>query len=253
MSKTFIVTGASRGLGLAVAQALLRESHRVFVVARTEDGLRGLGDGDGDGDAVRYMCADLADLEVAPKIVARALKAFGRLDGLVINHSSLSPIAKISESSAEDWRRAFDVNVFSALALVKECIPELRKSNGRVIFVSSGASTSAYIGWGAYGTSKAALNHLCAHLAVEEPSITSVIVSPGKVDTAMQKQIRDEGHASMSPEVHASFVAEHENGRLLNPNQPGTVIAKLAIGATSTLNGKHYRWNSPELAHFQPE
>ncbi|KAF2971361.1 hypothetical protein GQX73_g2251 [Xylaria multiplex] len=249
MSKAFIVTGASRGLGLAIAQALLRESHKVFLVARSEDGLQKLKAE--HGDSVDYTSADLADLKVAPKIVASALKAFGRIDGLVINHSSLSPITKIFDSDSEEWRRAFDVNVFSAVALVKESIPELRKSKGRVIFISSGASSSPYIGWGAYGTSKAALNHLCAHLAVEEPSITTVTVSPGKVDTAMQKQIREEGQTGMSPDVHASFVAEHENGRLLNPDQPGTVIAKLAIGATNILTGKHYRWNAAELADFQ--
>ncbi|KAI1427173.1 short-chain dehydrogenase [Xylaria sp. FL1777] len=237
MSKVFIVTGASRGLGLAIAQALLRESHKVFLVARSDDELRKLKIQHGNS--------------VAPKIVASTLEAFGRIDGLVLNHSSLSPITKICDSNAEEWRRAFDINVFSAVALVKESIPELRKSNGRVIFISSGASSNAYMGWGAYGTSKAALNHLCAHLAVEEPSITAVAVSPGKVDTAMQKQIREEGHHGMSPDVHASFIAEHENGRLLNPDQPGRVIAKLAIGATNTLTGKHYRWNAAELANFQ--
>ncbi|KAI0183656.1 short-chain dehydrogenase [Xylaria flabelliformis] len=249
MSKVFIVTGASRGLGLAIAQALLRESHKVFLVARSEDELRKLKTE--HGDAVDYTSADLSDLKVAPKVVASALKTFGKIDGLVVNHSTLSPIAKIFESDAEEWRRAFDINVFSAVALVKESIPEIRKSHGRVIFVSSGASSNAYIGWGAYGTSKAALDHLCAHLAVEEPSITAVTISPGKVDTAMQKQIREEGHTGMSPDVHASFVAEHENGRLLKPEQPGTVIAKLAIGATNTLTGKHFRWNAAQLADFQ--
>ncbi|KAI1358660.1 short-chain dehydrogenase [Xylaria arbuscula] len=249
MSKVFIVTGASRGLGLAITQALLRDSHKVFLVARSEDELRKLKDQ--HGESVDYTSADLSDLKVAPRIVASTLKAFGQIDGLVINHSTLSPITKIIDSNAEEWRRAFDTNIFSAVGLVKESIAELRKSKGRVIFVSSGASTNAYIGWGAYGTSKAALNHLCAHLAVEEPSITTVTVSPGKVDTAMQKQIREEGHTGMSPDVHASFVAEHESGRLLNPDQPGTVIAKLAIGATNALTGKHYRWNAAELADFQ--
>ncbi|KAI8627887.1 short-chain dehydrogenase [Xylariaceae sp. FL1651] len=240
MSKVFIVTGASRGLGLSVTQALLKESHKVFLVARSEDELRKLKTQ--HEESVDFMSADLADLRVAPKITTSALKAFGKIDGLVINHGSLSPITKISDSDAEEWRRAYDINVFSAVALVKEAIPELRKSNGRVIFVSSGASSGAYAGWGAYGTSKAAVNHLCAHLAVEEPSITTVAISPGKVDTAMQKQIREEGQTGMSPEVHASFVAEHENGRLLSPDKPGTVIAKLAIGAPTTLTGKHYRY-----------
>ncbi|KAJ8124203.1 hypothetical protein ONZ43_g18 [Nemania bipapillata] len=250
MSKVIIVTGASRGLGHAISRVLLRDSHKVFLVARSEDELRQLKTE--YGDAVEYMSADLADLKVAPEVVNSTLKAFGRIDGLVINHSTLSPITKLFDSDADEWRRAFDVNVFSAVALVKESIPELRKSNGRVIFVSSGASSSAYAGWGAYGTSKAALNHICAHLAVEEPSLTAVALSPGKVDTGMQKQIREEGQTAMAPEIHASFVAEHESGCLLNPDQPGTVIAKLAIGATTNLTGKHYRWNAAELADFQP-
>ncbi|KAI1178977.1 short-chain dehydrogenase [Nemania sp. FL0916] len=249
MSKAIIVTGASRGLGAAIARALLRDSHKVFLVARSTDELQSLKAE--HGDTVAYMKADLADLKVATEVVASTVKAFGKIDGLVINHGTLAPITKISDSDAEEWRRAYDVNVFSAVALVKESILELRKSNGRVIFVSSGAASNAYIGWGAYGTSKAALNHLCAHLAVEEPSITAVAVSPGKVDTAMQKQIREEGHSGMAPDDHASFVAEHENGRLLSPDQPGTVIAKLAVGATGSLTGKYYRWNAAELATFQ--
>ena len=123
---------------------------------------------------------------------------------------------------------------------MKEAIPELRKTDGRVVFVSSGAAFGAYAGWGAYGTSKAALNHICAHLAVEEPSITSVAISPGKLDTAMQKQIREEGLAGMATEVHASFVNEHEKGLLLSPDKPGTVIAKLVDGVRKEFSGKYF-------------
>ncbi|KAI0402428.1 short-chain dehydrogenase [Xylaria palmicola] len=249
MSKAFIVTGASRGLGLAIAQILLGESHKVFLVARSEDELRGLKAE--HGDSVDYMTADLADFKVVPKIVAAAVKAFSKIDGLVVNHGTLSPITKICDSNAEEWRQCYDINVFSAVALAQASIPELRKSNGRIVFVSSGASGHVYVGWGAYGTSKAALNHICAHLAEEEPSITAVAISPGKVDTPMQKLIREEGHNGMTPDEHAKFVSEHETGRLLRPDQPGTVIAKLAISATSSLTGKHFNWNAPELADFQ--
>jgi len=199
---------------------------------------------------------------VAPKIIAAAAEAFGNIDGLVINHGTIAPITTIAGSDAEEWRRAYDINVFGPVALVgviassslaymyvilttylqvKEAIPKLRKSNGRIVFISSGAAKSAYAGWGAYGTSKAAIDHICAHLAVEEPSIISVAVSPGKVDTDMQKVIREQGLTGMSPDIHASFIAEHEEGRLLRPDQPGTVIAKLAIHAPNSLNGKHYR------------
>ncbi|KAI1772709.1 NAD(P)-binding protein [Hypoxylon cercidicola] len=248
-SKVFIVTGASRGLGLAVAQSLIRASHKVFLVARTEKDLQALKEQ--HASSVDFMAVDLADLKVAPKIIDSTLKAFGKIDGIVVNHGVLSPITRISESSGDEWRCAYDINVFSAVALIKEAIPELRKSKGRVVFVSSGAAFGAYAGWGAYGTSKAALTHFCAHLAVEEPSITSVAISPGKVDTEMQKQIRDDGKTGMAPEVHASFVDEHETGKLLDPKKPGGVIAKLVDGATRDINGKYFRWNGTELANFQ--
>ncbi|KAL7620949.1 hypothetical protein AAE478_008260 [Parahypoxylon ruwenzoriense] len=248
-SKVFIVTGASRGLGWAIAQSLIQASHRVFLVARTEKTLQALKEQ--HKSSVDFLTADLSDLKVAPRIIESALKAFGRIDGIVVNHGVLSPITRISESSPEEWRHAYDVNVFSALALIKEAIPELRKSKGRVVFVSSGAAIGAYAGWGSYGTSKAALTHLCAHLAVEEPLITSVAISPGKVDTEMQKEIRDDGKSGMTPEIYAHFVDEHESGRLLDPKKPGGVIARLVDGATSNLNGKHFRWNAAELADFQ--
>ncbi|KAI2472301.1 NAD(P)-binding protein [Annulohypoxylon bovei var. microspora] len=248
-SKVFIVTGASRGIGLAVAQALIQASHKVFLVARTEKSLQELKTQ--HSTSVDFITADLADLKVAPKIIESTLKAFGKIDGIVVNHGILSPITRISESSVEEWRHAYDINVFSALALIKESIPELRKSQGRVVFVSSGAAFGAYAGWGSYGTSKAALTHLSTHLAVEEPSITSVAISPGKVNTEMQKQIRDDGKTGMSAEIHASFVDEHESGLLLDPKKPGSVIAKLVESATSDLSGKYFRWNAAELAKFQ--
>ncbi|KAI2634921.1 NAD(P)-binding protein [Hypomontagnella submonticulosa] len=248
-SKVFIVTGASRGLGLATAQALIQASHKVFLVARTEKDLQALKSE--HPSSVDFMTADLADFKVAPKVVESTIKTFGKIDGLIVNHGVISPITKIFESSAEEWRRAYDINVFSAVALVKEAIPELRKSQGRVIFISSGAAFGAYAGWGSYGTSKAALTHLSAHLAVEEPSITSVAISPGKLDTEMQKEIREQGKAGMSPETYESFVDEHKSGRLQDPRKSAHVIAKLADGATRDLNGKHFRYNAAELAPFR--
>ncbi|KAI5867450.1 NAD(P)-binding protein [Durotheca rogersii] len=248
-SKVFIITGASRGLGLAVAQYLAQASHRVFLVARTEKDLQAFKAQ--HGSSVEYLAVDLADWKVAPRIIESALQAFGRVDGVVVNHGVLAPITRISESNVEEWRKAYDINVLSALALVKEAIPELRKSNGRVVFISTGAAFGAYSGWGSYGTSKASLTHLSAHLALEEPAITSVAISPGKVDTDMQKQIREGGKEAMTPDLHAHFVDEHKSGRLLDPKKPGNVIARLVEGATKDVNGKHFRWNAPELANFQ--
>jgi NAD(P)-dependent dehydrogenase (short-subunit alcohol dehydrogenase family) len=144
----------------------------------------------------------------------------------------------------------------------------LKKTQGRIVLISSGAAVGAYAAWSAYGTSKAAINHLCKHLAVEEPDIISVAISPGKVDTDMQKQIRELGGASMSAKEHAGFVEKHATGQLLKPEQPGAVIANLIVGATPDMNGKHFRyvtgkdntkstntnlarWNDPEMSGFQ--
>lgn len=80
------------------------------------------------------------------------------------------------------------------------------------------------------------------HLAVEEPDIISVAISPGKVDTDMQQQIRELGGGSMAAGDHSSFIDEHSRGKLLKPEQPGSVIAHLVVSATKDFNGKHLRY-----------
>ena len=124
----------------------------------------------------------------------------------------------------------------------KAAIPELRKTKGRIVVVSSGASLRGYASWGAYGSSKAAVNSLVQHLAVEEPDITSVAVAPGRVDTDMQKEIREQGaQGGMDPKVHATFVDAFEAGILYPPEKPGEVIAKLALEAQPTLSGTYVK------------
>lgn len=121
-------------------------------------------------------------------------------------------------------------------------IPELRKTKGHVVFTSSGAANYGIAAWGCYGSSKAAMNHLTLQLSAEEPDITFVAISPGKVDTDMHKQIREAGKEHMAEAVHASFVDEHESGKLLKPEQPGTVIANLVVDAPKEFSGKHFRY-----------
>lgn len=127
---------------------------------------------------------------------------------------------------------------------VKAAIPLLRTSKGRVVFTSSGAALGGYTAWGAYGSSKAALNSLALHIAVEEPDIAVVSVGPGRVDTEMQREIREQGApgTAMSTKDHESFVAEFEGGKLNKPEWPGKVIAKLALEAKAELAGKYFRF-----------
>lgn len=178
---------------------------------------------------------------------------------MVVNHGVLSPMTRLADASVQDWKYLYEINFFSGLALVlgkappafhnqtnmpqlKAAIPELRKTKGAIIWISSGAATKAYAAWGAYGSSKAAMNSLSEHVAVEEPDITSICISPGRVDTDMQSVLRTQGAGVMKESDHASFVSAYEGGELFKPEQPGGVIAKLVLDPKPSLSGKFFKY-----------
>jgi NAD(P)-dependent dehydrogenase (short-subunit alcohol dehydrogenase family) len=121
------------------------------------------------------------------------------------------------------------------------CIPHLRKRKGKIILTSSGAAGNAYVSWGPYGSSKAAANSLIAHIAAEEPDITAVAVSPGRVNTAMQQQLREHGKGVMAEKDHGTFMADFMGGRLNAPERPAGVLARLCLDASSDLSGKYFK------------
>jgi NAD(P)-dependent dehydrogenase (short-subunit alcohol dehydrogenase family) len=124
---------------------------------------------------------------------------------------------------------------------VKAAIPYLRESKGRIIFTSSGAAVKNFASWGAYGASKAALNHLAKTIAEEEPDIVSLCVRPGVVDTEMQKQIREIHSENMDQKEVEYFTQLKADGSLLEASQPGNAIAKLVISAPLALTGQFLR------------
>ncbi|OJD15245.1 hypothetical protein AJ78_04467 [Emergomyces pasteurianus Ep9510] len=259
-SKTIILTGASRGIGLSVAHYLLRlpASHNLVLLARTQQPLQQLQEQYGanrveilTGDfAASYSSSTWSPL-LPERAVEVALKRFGRLDGLVVNHGTLGPVTRLADCELEEWREGIEVNLISVLGLLKCAIPHLRNSHGKIIFTSSGAATSATTGWGLYGSTKAALNHINMTVALEEPDITSLSIRPGMVDTQMQEQLREKHMDVLGPVEGKRFLDAHREGKLLKPEQPGHVIAKLVLDAPRELSGKFLTWNVPELAAFQ--
>ncbi|KAM0806043.1 hypothetical protein BDR22DRAFT_816903 [Usnea florida] len=239
MAKTIIVTGASKGIGAAMAEFLLKRSHNVVLIARTEQPLQELRTK--YPDQVLVLAGDLADRSLAQEAVDGAVSKFKALDGLIINHGMMEPVTKIENSDIGDWKKLFDVNFFSAVAFrqAKAAVPALRESNGGVIFTSSGVSTGAYSSWGAYGASKAALNHFARQLAVEEPKITAIAIRPGVVDTDMQRQIREVHSAVMAAKDNDKFLGLHQADKLLRPDQPGHVMAKMILDLPKELSGKY--------------
>jgi len=251
MSQVIILTGASRGLGLAIAHYLLQRQHNLVVVARSEQPLRDLEKQ--YKSQVAVLAADLADLSIGQKAVDLAKERFSRLDGVIINHGVLDPVARVADGDAERWRAAFDINFFSAVSLTSAAVPLLREAKGKIIMTSSGAAASAYPTWGAYGSAKAAMNHLAATLGSEEKDIVTVCIRPGTVDTEMQREIREK-HNSVMEADHVKYFAnlKSSNG-LLAPELPGYVIARLVLGATQELSGKFLEWKAEELRTFQQD
>ena len=110
-----------------------------------------------------------------------------------------------------------------------------------MIFTSSGAAVTGYSGWGAYGSSKAALNHLATTIAAEEPNVTCISIRPGAVDTQMQRELRDIHARGMNEKDSAKFFDLHASGALLKTEQPGNVIARLVLEGPRNLNGRFLR------------
>ncbi|TKX25672.1 oxidoreductase-like protein 14 [Elsinoe australis] len=247
--KVIILTGASRGIGLAAAHFLLKQKHNLVVVARSKGPLDELKQQ--YGDQVQILTGDLSDLSMGQKALDLATSTWNRLDGLILNHGVLDPVKRVAQADPKEWRKAFDINFFSCVAAVKACLPILRENKGRIVMCSSGAATSAYSGWGAYGATKAAMNHLVATVAYEEPDVIAVSMRPGVVDTAMQQAIREDHGTVMDKDATARFKDLHSKGELLKPEQPGHVMAQLATDAPKDISGVFLPWNDERLAAFQ--
>ncbi|MEU6773058.1 SDR family NAD(P)-dependent oxidoreductase [Streptomyces sp. NPDC046759] len=181
-----IITGASKGLGRALAEALAARGWDLVLDARGAGALEEAAEGvAGYGTRVEAPAGDVTDAGHRAELVAAA-RRLGGADLLVGNASALGaePLVRLAELSLEGLRRALEVNVVATLGLVQEALPLLRESPaGAVITVSSDAAAEAYETWGGYGASKAALDRLAAVLAVEEPALRVWAVDPGDMAT----------------------------------------------------------------------
>ena len=184
---TALVTGASRGLGLALARSLATDGWRLVVDAR---GGAALADAAAElrrSTTVVALAGDVADPAHRDALVAAA-RDLGGLDLLVHNAGDLgpSPLPPVAELPLDAFRRVLEVNVVAPLALTRLALPILRPG-ARVVAVTSDAAVEAYEGWGGYGASKAALEQLFAVLAAERPDLRVHCVDPGDMNTRMQQ------------------------------------------------------------------
>ncbi|MFI1399620.1 SDR family NAD(P)-dependent oxidoreductase [Streptomyces sp. NPDC020681] len=225
-----VITGASKGLGHALATALAERGWDLVLGARTADVLRESAHKvEAHGTRVVAVAGDVTDAGHRAELLAAAHR-LGGLDLLVSNASALGaePLLRLDALPLEGLRAALETNVVAALGLVQEALPLLRAADaGTVIAVSSDAAAEAYETWGGYGASKAALDHLVAVLGVEEPRLRVWAVDPGDMQTDLYAAaVPDDDDPRPSPQsVVPGFL------RLLDERPVSGRYAAPALGA----------------------
>jgi NAD(P)-dependent dehydrogenase (short-subunit alcohol dehydrogenase family) len=199
MTKTAIITGASQGLGRALAANLADDGWRLVVDARTAEDL--------DKAAASWPDVTAIPGDITDPDHRRALiQAADHLDLLVLNASSLgqTPLPPLASYDLGQFRQVLEVNTVAALGLVQLALPRLKASQGRLIAISSDAAVEGYEGWGGYGASKAALDQLVRVLAAEEPELRVYAADPGDMRTKMQADAFPGEDISDRPEPEAA-------------------------------------------------
>lgn len=191
-----MITGASRGIGAALARLLTARGDRVLALVR---------DPATAPEGTEPITADLAD----PAVLAHALPALDRLDALV-HCAGIASAGPVADFDVATWQRELNVNLVAPAELTRALLPALRAARGHVLFVNSGTGLAAGPMWSVYGASKHGLKALADVLRVEETGVVRVsTVYPGVTDTGMQRQLRDdldspyEPERAMSPETVA--------------------------------------------------
>ena len=185
-----LITGASRGLGRALAAGLAREGFALIVDARNA---AALGEAAATlraaGGTVGAISGDVTDPAHRAALLA-AVQTAGRLDLLVNNAGTLgaSPLPALADYPPADLRTAFEANVIAPIALIQLMLPLLRTSGGAVLNITSDAAQEAYAGWGGYGAAKAALEQASNVLAAEELAVRLWWADPGDLRTDMHQQ-----------------------------------------------------------------
>ena len=216
--RTALITGASRGLGRALATDLAGAGWRLVLDARTAADLDAVADRlAGRAAEVIAVAGDVTDPGHRDELAA---VTGPELDLLVLNASTLgpSPLPPLADYGTAALRDVLETNLVAPHALTRLLLPALRAARGRVLAVSSDAAVAAYPGWGGYGASKAALDQLAAVLGAEEPLLRVYAVDPGDMRTDM--------HAAAFPGEDISDRPEPETvvpalRRLVDGDLPG--------------------------------
>lgn len=229
-----LVTGGTRGIGLAVARQLSAEGARVMLLAR--DPARGAAAA-ATVSAAGFVAADLRVADECARAVAATIDRFGRLDVLVNNAGVIYRNRTVDVLTESEWDETFDVNVKGAFLMSRASLPALRSSRGTIVNVSSYVGLVGFAGASAYAASKAALINLTRSMALDHAreGIRVNAVCPGSVDTDM---IHAAWEALPDPAAAAQAWADkHPLGRIATAEEVAAAIAFLASDEARFITG----------------
>lgn len=224
-NRVALVTGASRGIGRAVARALAREGAHVVALARTVGALEELDDEIAKlGGTATLVPMDLKDGPAFPRLTDAIATRWGKLDVLIGNAGVLGSLTPVANIEPKQWVEAIEINLNANLRLIHAFDALLKRSDaGRAVFVTSGAAQNNRAYWGAYSTTKAALNALVKTYAAEcaSTNVRANLFNPGPTRTGMRAK---------------AFPGEDPN-TLPTPDEVAAKIVELAL-PTETRNGE---------------
>lgn len=206
--KSALITGGSKGIGYATAEALVQEGYRVTITSRNQQEIEAAASQLGEG--TRGVVCDVRDLASVEQVTKAHAEAFGGLDVLFVN-AGVGHFAPIQDLSAEDWQAVIDTNLTGAFFTVKAAIPYLKDSHGYVITLSSLAAKNPFAGGGAYNASKFGLNGLSEVMMLDLRPLNIKVtqIMPGSVATYFGGHTPSEQDAwKIQPEDIAELVVD---------------------------------------------
>ena len=245
--KVYLVTGASKGLGLAICNLLYEKGYTVIGVARESIELRELEKNlkkQSPKSAV-YAC-DFASKQQTNNLISSIIGDYEVIDGMVHNVGVIEPIKPLSSTEISDWANLLQINLISVQHLTSGIYCLMKKSDRcRVTTISSGAAVNSLHSWSAYCVSKAGLDMWTRCLAEEGKSdnISAISVAPGIVDTGMQQDIRNSNPDDFP--MHQRFVDFKEHGALVAPEIVASQLFELITNQQMEQSG--YRFDVREL------
>jgi NAD(P)-dependent dehydrogenase (short-subunit alcohol dehydrogenase family) len=234
---TAILTGASRGLGSAIAHAMSNAGAELLLVARSEERLRKLQER--LPGTAHIFPADLLDASAPAAIVQRARTLWPRLDILVNNAGVTGPVGLLADNDWNEWRDAFQVNFLAPAELCKRAIEWMGPSGGRIVNLSGGGATGPRPRFSAYGSAKCALVRFSETIAAEvtESGIRVNCISPGMLRTDMLQDVLRAGPGRLGEEEYA-HVLKAAAGEMADPDVAAALVVYLASEASAGITGK---------------